>query len=265
MTQEASRFVGSIPQHYDEFLGPRLFNGYAADLAKRVVGGNPDSVLELAAGTGIVSRCLRDHLPDVCSLVVTDLNAPMLEVAQSKFQAGENVRFETVDATVLPYEGASFDTVACQFGVMFFPDKQLSYQEALRVLRPGGKYFFNVWGSWSENPFAQIAHQTVAEFFPVDPPGFYKVPFGYHDTAVIEESLVSAGFARVTVQNLGFTSPIGSAEEFGRGLVFGNPLFDEVLSRGGDPDQVCAAVTSAIAEQLGEDMPIKALVIEAEK
>lgn len=137
MTRQAARFVGSIPEHYDNYLGPRLFDYYAADLTARVAASDPRSVLELAAGTGIVSRCLRDALPADTTLVASDLNPPMLAVAGNKFEAGENIRFEAVDATHLPYDDASFDVVACQFGVMFFPDKERAYEEVRRVLKPG--------------------------------------------------------------------------------------------------------------------------------
>ncbi len=225
----------------------------------------PLSVLELAAGTGIVSRCLRDALPDECELLVTDLNEPMLEVARQKFQDDEDVCFQPVDAMELPFDDDSFDALVCQFGVMFFPEKEQSYAEALRVLKPGGHYLLNVWDSWAHNPFAQIVHNVVAGFFPEDPPGFYKVPFSYHDMDAIREALTQAGFSDVTIEQLPVTSSIPSAKTFARGLVFGNPLFEEVTSRGGDPEEVCTAVTEAIQEQLGERMTIQAIVVDASK
>lgn len=263
MTDQASRFVGSIPENYDRYLGPRIFQRFAGDLASRAAEHGPDSVLELAAGTGIVSRCLRDQLPPSSTLISTDLNLPMLEVAKSKFEAGEDAHFEIADATGLPYEDNRFDMVVCQFGVMFFPDKQRSYEEVLRVLQPDGRYLFNVWGSLAANPFARITHEAIAALFPDDPPGFYKVPFSYHEVDVIETSLLAAGFSRVTTHRVEFVSDIPSAREFATGLVFGNPLFEEVTSRGGDPDHVCLAVTSAIKEKLGNSMPLQATVIDA--
>jgi ubiquinone/menaquinone biosynthesis C-methylase UbiE len=265
MTKQASRFVGSIPEHYDRYLGPRIFNGFGQDIAARTAKMAPTSVLELAAGTGIVSRHLRDALPADCSLIATDLNPPMLELAKSKFQAGENVRFEEADATSLPYDDSSFDAVVCQFGVMFFPDRQRSYEEAERVLKPGGRYILNVWGSLEDNPFAQIAHMTVAQFFPDDPPGFYKVPFSYYDDSVISESMAQAGFDQVAVHPLEINSDIPSATDFATGLVYGNPLFEEITTRGGDPEQVHLAVANSIEEKLGDSMPLKAIVIEARK
>jgi len=265
MAKQAARFVGSIPENYDEGLGPHIFNDYASDLTRRVADLRPGTVLELAAGTGIVTRKLRDALASDCELLASDLNPPMLEVAKAKFRADESVRFEQVDATNLEFDEASFDVVACQFGVMFFPDKRRSYAEVHRVLKPGGSYVFNVWDSWSSNPFAQITHEAVEKFFPEDPPGFYKVPFSYHDANEIRESMLRAGFARVTIEHLPLKSKISTANSFAKGLVFGNPLYEEIVTRGGDPGEVLAAVADAIDRQLGAEMPLQALIVHASK
>lgn len=265
MTLNAAQFVGSIPENYDRGLGPHIFMGYADDLAHRVAALNPASVLELAAGTGIVSRVLRNVLPVDCDLIVSDLNPPMLEVARQKFQPDETVQFEMVDAMELKFATASVDAVVCQFGVMFFPDKEQSYAEVHRVLKPGSSYVFNVWDTWQENPFARITHQTFEAFFPENPPGFYKVPFAYNNAREIEESLSRAGFAKVTIERLPLRSKIPSAANFAKGLVFGNPIYDEIITRGGNPDKLCAAVADAIDRQLGEDMPLQALIVQASK
>jgi len=265
VTEQSAKFVGSIPESYDEGLGPHIFFGFAEEIASRVARLEPASVLELAAGTGIVTRQLRDVLPGDCELVASDLNGPMLDVASAKFAEDESVSFREVDATELGFDAASFDAIVCQFGVMFFPDKDRSFAEAHRVLKPGGAYVFNVWDSWNANPFARITHEAVAQFFPEDPPGFYKVPFSYHDAEEIEASLLRAGFGKVTVERVPLRSEIPSAARFGKGLVFGNPVFEEVVSRGGDPQQVCDVVTGAISEQLGSEMPLQALVVVASK
>ena len=148
---------------------------------------------------------------------------------------------------------------------MFFPDKERSYAEVHRVLKPGGSYLFNVWDTWQKNPFAQITHQAVEAFFPDNPPGFYKVPFSYNDAAEIEGSLSRAGFSRVTIERLPLRSKIPSAMDFAKGLVFGNPVYDEIVTQGGNPDTLCAAVADAIDRQLGQEMPLQALIVQASK
>lgn len=265
MTTKAAEFVGSIPENYDAGLGPHLFIDYAQDIARRVAELRPKSVLELASGTGIVTRRLRDALAPECSLIASDLNPPMLEVAKAKFRDDELISFEQVDAMDLGFEDATFDVVTCQFGVMFFPDKGRSYAEVHQVLKTGGTYVFNVWDSWRANSFAQIAHETVESFFPDDPPGFYKVPFGYYDAEEIRKAVLQAGFSHVSIDTVQRTSKIPSANKFAQGLVFGNPLFEEIVSRDGDPEEIRAALADAIERKLGSEMSLQALVIQAKK
>jgi SAM-dependent methyltransferase len=125
-----------IPQHYDQGLGPMIFVDYAADIARRVASSNPMRVLETAAGTGIVTRKLRDALSKDARLTATDLNPPMLEIARAKFHAGEQVEFRPADAVALPFADGSFDAVMCQFGIMFFPDKAKSCSEVFAYSLP---------------------------------------------------------------------------------------------------------------------------------
>jgi ubiquinone/menaquinone biosynthesis C-methylase UbiE len=140
---DAASFIGNIPEHYDTGLGPVIFVDYAADIARRTAACGPARVLETAAGTGIVTRQLRDVLHPGVHLTATDLNAPMLEVARTKFRPGEAVDFRPADAASLPFADGAFDAVVCQFGVMFFPQKETAFREAHRVLSQGGHYLFS--------------------------------------------------------------------------------------------------------------------------
>jgi len=161
MSDNAASFVGNIPEHYDRGLGPVFFADFAEETAKRVAAFAPQRVLETSAGTGIVSRRLRDLLSSGARLTVTDLNPPMLEVARAKFKPGETVEFEPADATDLPFPDRSVVALVCQFGSMFFPDKEKSYREAYRVLKPGGHYLFSVWDAHRFNPAPDAGRDGV--------------------------------------------------------------------------------------------------------
>lgn len=244
-------FEGSIPTNYDRYLGPALFEPFAKDMAARLKDEQPKNVLEIACGTGILTRRLRDSLAPTVRLVATDLNPGMLAFAQGKFSASENLEWQDADAEALPFDEGSFDAVVCQFGLMFVPNKELVMRECYRILSSGGVFLFNVWDSIERNPFGQIAHRTIASFFEHDPPSFYELPFGFYDADLIRGLLERAGFKAIeaTLVKLPCLSP--SAAEFAIGLVRGNPVSTAIQERGVEIDDVIRAVTREIAQRYG--------------
>src|SRR5579871_3582186 len=168
MPKSDTLFAGSVPVLYDRFLGPLIFEPYALDMAERVAKAGARRILEIAAGTGIVSRAMARRLPEA-SILATDLNQPMLDHAVDQTKAG-NVTYGQADAQSLPFEDSSFDAVVCQFGVMFFPDKPAAFAAARRVLKPGGRYFFSVWDRIEDNEFADLAMATAGRLYPKNPP-----------------------------------------------------------------------------------------------
>jgi ubiquinone/menaquinone biosynthesis C-methylase UbiE len=214
-------------------------------------------VLEVACGTGIVTRKLRDSLPTSARLVATDLNEAMLAYAKHKFQSRESVEFKQADATELPFPDASFDAVVCQFGLMFFPDKDRAVREVHRVLKPGGVYVFNVWDAIEKNELAEIANETVRTFFEQDPPTFYQVPFGLHDQAVVRKLLDVAGFRDAEMSVLAKTGVSPSAADAAKGLIEGNPVIVEINQRAtSSVESIEAAVAASIAARCG-DNPVR--------
>ncbi len=266
----AVQFTGKIPKNYDEGLGPVIFEPYAEDIAARAKALNPRKVLELAAGTGIVTRVLRNELPSKAKIVATDLNDAMLDVARVKFRFWEGVSFKVVDAMDIAQRDASFDLLLAQFGIMFMPDKVASLREAWRVLKPGGTYLYNVWDSQAANPFAGIADELIGSFFKSDPPGFYKVPFHYHDPDQLRQDAESAGFVDVSVEKVEKTGVIRSYHSFANAFVFGNPVHMEIEERGTGvtPEQARDAVRETFVETFGAEpakMPLSAFVVTAKK
>jgi ubiquinone/menaquinone biosynthesis C-methylase UbiE len=260
-------FAGSIPEIYDRFLVPLIFEPYAVDLAGRVAALAPSDVLETAAGTGVLTRALSQQLPAPAHIVATDLNQPMLDQAAKRQQAG-TVEWKQADALALPFAGGSFDAVACQFGVMFFPDKVQGYKEARRVLRPGGRFLFSVWDRIAENEFADVVTQALAEVFPGDPPRFMaRTPHGHHDVERIRQELKVAGFADAAIDAVDARSRAPSARHVAVAYCQGTPLRNEIEAR--DPTRLAEATdaaAAALASRFGPgpiDGKIQALVVTA--
>jgi ubiquinone/menaquinone biosynthesis C-methylase UbiE len=244
-------FEGSIPENYDRYLGPALFEPFAQDITARLKGERLNNVLEIACGTGILTRRLRDVLPATSRLVATDLNPGMLAFAQGKFHANESVEWQEADAGALPFSNGSFDAVVCQFGLMFVPDKEAAMCEAYRLLTTGGVFLFNVWNSMDRNPFAWIAHNTIASFFEADPPTFYELPFGFYDTDLIRGLLERARFKTIEASLVTLPCRSPSAAEFAIGLVRGNPVSTAIQERGIDAQAIIESVAREIAKHCG--------------
>lgn len=270
MNEHHAAFVGSIPENYDRYLGPCFFDPYASDIAQRVQDADPASVLEIACGTGIVTRHLRDRLRENVRLIATDLNEAMLAYAMSKPGADQGIEWKQADATTLPFANDSFDAVVCQFGLMFFPDKPKALREVSRVLSPGGAFVFNVWDSLEKNDLARIAHKTVSSFFELNPPTFFETPYGFYDRDVLQNLLAGAGFKDVRISVVSLTGMSASALEAAKGAIEGTPLLLQLNERGmSDVGPVVEAVANAVAQECGGDKPahirLQAIVCEAKK
>jgi SAM-dependent methyltransferase len=231
MSNADTIFSGSIPSLYDRYLGPLIFEPFADDLARRLSTLHAGHVLETAAGSGIVTRALLRSLPTGVSIVATDLNQAMLDHAAEKTPSNR-VSWQKADAQALPFPDGTFDAVVCQFGVMFFPDKQIAYSEARRVLKPGGRFIFNAWDRIADNEFADVVTLALAEMFPRDPPLFLaRTPHGYHEKDVILDEVRSAGFGNPKLETVTKRSVAPSCRDPAIGYCQGTPLRNEIEAR----------------------------------
>ena len=263
-------FAGSIPQLYDRYLVPLIFEPYAVDLARRVTEREPARVLEIAAGTGVATRQLANTLAPNASIVATDLNQPMLDHAAA-IGTMRTVEWRQADAMQLPFADEAFDVVVCQFGVMFFPDKAKAFAEARRVLRAGGAFIFNVWDRIDQNDFADTVTTALEALFPADPPRFMaRVPHGYHDHAIIAQDLARGAFSRPPeFTTLAARSCAASPRIPAMAYCQGTPLRSEIESRDalrlGEATDIA---TAAIARRFGAgrvDGGIQAHVVTIER
>jgi SAM-dependent methyltransferase len=263
-----SVFAGSVPELYDDLLVPLIFEPYADDLVSRLSEFAPDSVLEVAAGSGVASRAMSAGLDPSTTIVCSDLNQPMIDHAKAIGTANQ-VEWRQADVMDLPFEAESFEAVVCQFGVMFFPDWAEAFSEIARVLRPGGMFLFNVWDCIAENEFADVVTQAVATLFPDDPPRFLdRTPHGYYEESIINGHLAAAGFDVPADFDAVVERSVASSSEIPAiAYCQGTPLRNEIEER--DPGRLLeatAAASRAIADRFGTgsiDGKISGFVVSA--
>jgi ubiquinone/menaquinone biosynthesis C-methylase UbiE len=260
----ATAFIGNVPQNYDRYLGPVLFEPYAIDLARRAPAGAA-SVLELACGTGRVTHHLDKLLAGNAHIIASDLNADMLAIAQ-KIVFSPRIEWMQVDAQQLPFGASAFDLVLCQFGVMFFPDKALAFREVRRVLQPGGKFIFNTWDSMAENPRARIIQEVLQDELGEKAPDFFSVgPYSFFDENQIRSLLEEAGFDAIRIEKIPLVSRFENPDDIITGFVDGSPL-------GAYLDQVGIQVRMQVRDKLrlaleaqfgtyGLEVPMQAIVV----
>jgi SAM-dependent methyltransferase len=221
-------WVGSMPEAYDRRLGPTVFQPFAADLARRVAAGQPRRVLELAAGTGILTRELLAGVQGA-DMTATDLNEAMVEYGRGR---APGATWRQADALALPFDDGQFDALVCQFGVMFFPDKPAAYAEARRVLEPSGSLFFNTWGAVDTHDFAAALVAGLALAFPDDPPTFISaVPHGYADRDAVVADLRRGGLDVRSLETVTLEGRTTSAADIATGFCTGTPLRPAIEAR----------------------------------
>jgi ubiquinone/menaquinone biosynthesis C-methylase UbiE len=268
MSQQQRPYAGgSVPENYERHLVPLLFLDYGADLASRLDVPAGGAVLETACGTGAVTRQLQRRLPESATLTVTDLAPAMVDQARRIVGEHPGIEYREADAMELPFPDDAFDAVVCQFSLMLFPDRKQGMREAARVMKPGGRFAFNVWDRLELNGFSRAVHEAMAQIFPDDPPRFLEVPYSCHDLSTLVRELQEAGFEKIEITVQPRASEAIEARQVALGLVAGSPLANQVTERGAPSlEEVTAAVERAVAAEFGAgpiQAPMQAFQISA--
>ncbi|MGI8600619.1 MAG: class I SAM-dependent methyltransferase [Chitinophagaceae bacterium] len=258
-------FSGSVPQNYDAYLGPILFEPYAKDLVKRIKEKEVQKVLELACGTGRVTHHLLNTLPAQVQLIATDLNGDMMFVAKSRI-IDERVIWQEVDAQDLPFNEKEFDLMVCQFGVMFFEDKLKAFKEAHRVLKEGGVFLFNTWDKVENNMLSNLTQQVLLELIKEDPPLFFeKGPFSFYDQEHIKQILKEAGFKNNTLSVVQIETESTDIDSMIKGILDGSPLTNYLQQVNAPQQQIRERLKQLLQENAYTKLPMQAIVCEALK
>lgn len=262
-------FSGTIPEIYDTILVPLIFEAYTDEIVKRLRSRAIHKILEVAAGSGVLTRALSNELPDNISLVATDLNEAMLIKAE-EIGTKNDVVWQQADAMHLPFQDDTFDAVVCQFGVMFFPDKSVAFSETRRVLKPGGAYIFSVWDKIEENEFADTITTALESLLNLDHPSFLaRTPHGYYDLSLIEGDLKKAGFNNSPfIETVSNRSKASSYKFPAIGYCQGTPLKNEIEEIHRSVILATEISATAIGSRFGwgaVDSKIQAHIISIEK
>ena len=262
-----NEFSGRVPEVYDRYLVPLIFEDYAIDLAGRLKLKAGETLLETAAGTGVLTRQLLKPVSSGTQIVSTDFSPAMLAVAQAKLPPADNLYYQEANGVDLPFDEQSFDAVVCQYGVMFFPDIEQGYREAHRVLKDGGEFLFNVWDTLERNDIPRIVHEAALSLDADSPPDFLKTPWSYNDIDLITAQIKRAGFSKVEVTVLPKESTAPAARDAALALGAGSPLAIQLQERGLS-DVAIDLFTKTLERRFGVGpiaAPMQAIVFRARK
>lgn len=264
----AFSFSGSIPRHYDEYLGPMFFEPYAMEVANRIDISSVNTALEIACGTGRVTRHLRNVISPGAKLIASDISPDMLAIAKEKLEPLD-IEWQILDAQELPFQEKTFDLVICCFGYMFVPDKTKAFAEAYRVLKSGGMFLFTTWDKLENNAMSYVS-RTIAKSYLEEPlPESYNLAFSMNDERIVRKLVADAGFSKITIEKVQKISICPSAKQATEGLVKGGPVCDEIMKR--NPawiDEIKIKVEHELTEKFGEGpvkAPMTALITQAWK
>jgi ubiquinone/menaquinone biosynthesis C-methylase UbiE len=261
-------FSGSIPKHYDQFSGPMFFEPYAIEVSSRIDPSSIHVALELASGTGRVTRHLRNVLLSTTKLIASDISPDMLSVAKEKLNALD-INWEMMDAQQLPFEDGSIDLVVCCFGYMFVPDKLKAFAEAYRVLRPGGMLLFTTWDQL-ESIGASYVYRNIAKKYLKEPlPESYNLPFSMYDETAIRETLQETGFSKIDIEKVSKLSICPTAKEASEGLTQGGVIYNAIMSQNPELiEEIKTLVEKELTQKFGEApmvAPMSAVISQAWK
>lgn len=255
--KEAFKFTGKDAENYDFYLGPILFEPYAKYLASKIDTANVRSVLEIACGSGRVTRHIRKTLPANIKFMATDISNDMLNVARRELDK-ENIVFQVEDAQNLSFPDNSFDLVICQFGIMFLPDKKKGFDEIYRVLKPGGKFMFFTWDSTLNMPlFKLLVNDLVVPHFEGEDTTRFFVPFSLYQPNVLTDWMVNAGFKDVETNNVILKSGSQTPQSIVDALFRKHPLGREISAKNPAAfEPVAMKFEQEIAVKFGVEDPV---------
>jgi SAM-dependent methyltransferase len=253
MGNEGIKFSGEDAINYETYLGPLLFEPSALEFISHLGLTSIHSVLEVSCGTGRLTSHLRNYFPETTKIIASDISPDMLTVAKEKMK-DSSVEFQMANAQALPFPDASFDLVLNQYGMMFLPEKQKGFDEAFRVLNPGGRFIFATWDKSENIPlFNLIFNEMVIPQFMEEDTSRFQTPFVLHDAVILTNYLQKAGFDDSTVFPVHFKSGPSAPQNVVNGFFLKHALGRELSNK--KPETIsplAKEIFNRIISQFGE-------------
>jgi ubiquinone/menaquinone biosynthesis C-methylase UbiE len=196
-TFHAHDYAGTGPENYEKYFVPAIGSPVATDLLVAASLRPGERVLDVACGTGVVTKLAAKAVGASGRVAGLDVNPGMLAVARATTPDAANVEWYETTAEAMPLADASFDVVLCQMGLQFVPDRVRALTEVKRVLAPGGRAVITLPGP-TPSPFVAFSDALARQ---IDPraAAFVDVVFSLHDPDTLRAMAAEAGFERVSV------------------------------------------------------------------
>jgi ubiquinone/menaquinone biosynthesis C-methylase UbiE len=211
----------SVPENYERFFVPVIGRPLAEDLIHKADIQPGEKVLDVACGTGIIARLVREKVGRDSSITGLDVNAGMLEMAQSVNGHEKHIEWVEAPAEDMPLDDGRYDVVLCQLSLQFMEDKRTALSEMHRVLTPGGRILLNVPGPVE---FLQVLDKAIERHINPQAAGFVARVYSLHKTDEISRLLTEAGFNTISIEEKEKTLNLPAPEDFLWQYVYGTPL-----------------------------------------
>jgi ubiquinone/menaquinone biosynthesis C-methylase UbiE len=233
---------------YDQYFVPAMFLPWASALMRHATPKPGNRVLDVACGTGIVSREVAKAVGPDGEVVGLDVNPGMLAVARSHQPSpGAKIRWQEGDARALLFQDGSFDLVLCQHGMQFVPDRAAAVREMRRVLTPSGRAVVMVLQSLSSHPVFEVLMKSVAAHLSV-PLATAAIPFAMSDPEHLRSLFTAAGFGKTEIHEESITASFPGVQRFVPMAAMSSAAAIPAFAQLGEPDR------AALLDQVRADV-----------
>ena len=209
------QLTGNAADRYQRYLVPAVFAPWAADLLERAGLQPNDRVLDVACGTGVVTRLAAQRVGEGGTVAGLDFSVDMLAVARALPPApGPVIDWREGNAMSLPFSSQAFHIVLCQQGLQFFSDGAKALREMHRVLVPDGRVAVSIWHGLSKNPYTAVLFNAIARHLSAGLAEEIREPFAFGEPDELRSLLVTSGFRGITIDDVALEMRVNSLQEF---------------------------------------------------